>query len=145
LQAVAADFTRRGNGESAGNRIFDLSNNQPRAQFFGAMVAKFVEFGEMMAGVHVHQGHGNIRGTKCFFRQTQQTDGILAAGEQEGRALKFRGDFTHHVYRFRFQKLQMIQMIVHFLKKIWLSNTRTGRHDRIGAPGGVQAALPFFI
>jgi len=42
------------------------------------------------------------------FREPQQADGVLAAGEQNGRALELGGDFTHDVNRLGFQVLQVI-------------------------------------
>ena len=86
-----------------------------RAEFLRAPVAEFVQFREMMAGVHVEQRHRDVGRAERLFRQAQQADGILAAGEEQGRPLEFRRDFTHDVNRFGFQILQVIQMItVHF-------------------------------
>ena len=64
-----------------------------------------------MAGVNVEQRHRDVRRAERLFRQTQQANGILAAGEQQGGPLKFRRDFAHDVNRFRFQILQMVQMV----------------------------------
>ena len=50
-------------------------------------------------------------GRNAFSARRSRRDGILAAGEEQGGALEFRRDFTHDVNRFRFQVLQMVQMI----------------------------------
>ena len=111
LQLVAADFTRTRNGDAVGDGVFNFADNQFCADFFGATVAEFIQFWKMMASIHVQKRHRNIRRTKRFFRQPHQTNGILAAGNMRARTLKFRRDFTHDVNRFRFEILQMVEMI----------------------------------
>ena len=68
-----------------------------------------------MSGINVEQRHGDVGRAERLFGQAQQADGILAAGEEQGGVLEFRRDFTHDVNRFRFQILQMVEMVtVHF-------------------------------
>ena len=78
LQSVAADLARGGRGNAAGDGVLDLAHDQFGPQLSGAPVTKLVELGEMMAGVHIEQRHGQFGGAKRFFRQAQQADGILA-------------------------------------------------------------------
>ncbi len=68
-----------------------------------------------MAGFNVEKRHRDVRRTKRLFRKAQEADGILAAGEEQGRALEFRRHFTHDVNGFSFQKLQMIEMITELM------------------------------
>ena len=76
-----------------------------------ASVAKFVQFGKMMAGIDVEQRQGDVRRPKGLFRQAQQANGVFAAGEQERRPFEFGGDFAQDVNRFGFQILKMVEMI----------------------------------
>src|SRR5881397_2721492 len=67
------------------------------------------EFREMMARVHIEERHRDVRGTEGFLGQAQEADGILAAGEQQRRPLKLRGDLAHDVDGFGFEVLKMIE------------------------------------
>jgi len=93
---------------AGGDDVVHRADNQFRAEFLRATVAKFNEFGKFMAGFDVQKRHRNVRRTKRFFREAQQADGILAAGKKQGRALEFARDFTHDVNRLRFEILQMV-------------------------------------
>jgi hypothetical protein len=64
-----------------------------------------------VAGLDVQKRHRNVGRAKRLFREAQEADGILAAGEEQGGAFKLGGDFTHDVNRFCFQILQMIKMV----------------------------------
>ena len=59
-----------------------------------------------MAGVDVEKRHRNVRRAERFFREPQQADGILAAGKEQRRPLKFGGDFAHDVNGFGFEILR---------------------------------------
>ena len=91
------------------------ADNEFRAEFLGAPVAEFDEFGKFMAGFDVQKRHRDVGRAKRLFREAQQADGILAAGKKQGGALKFPGDFAHDVNRLGFEILQMVEMVTaHF-------------------------------
>ena len=76
----------------------------------------------MMPGIDVQKRHGNVGGAKRLFRQSHQTNRILATGEHQAGPVKFRGDFTDDVNRFRFEVLQMVEMVtVQGVKVDWLN------------------------
>ena len=111
LQLVAADDAGFRRGDAFGNRIVHRANDELRAELFRATVAEIDQFGKFVARLNVKERHRNVRRPKRLFRETQQADGILAAGEQERGAFKFRRHFTHDVNGLCFQKLQMVEMI----------------------------------
>ena len=78
----------------------------------GPVVAELVQLGEMMPGIDVEQRHREVGGAEGFLRQAQQADGVFAAGEQQRGPLEFSGDFPHHVDGFRFQVLQVVEVVV---------------------------------
>jgi len=81
----------------------------------GAAVAKIVEFGEVVPGVDVEQRHRQLRGTERFFREAQEADRILAAGEQNRRTVEFARDLAHDVDRFRLEPVEVIEVVgTHF-------------------------------
>ena len=115
LQLVAADFAGSGHSDAFGDGVFDFADDEFGAEFLGAAITEFIQFGEMMAGIHVEQRHWDVGRAERFFRQAQQGNGILAAGEEQGGPIELRRDFTHDVNRLGFQVLQMVQVIaVHF-------------------------------
>ena len=64
-----------------------------------------------MTGIDVQKRHRKFRRAKRFFREAKQADRILAAGKKQRGPLKLGRDFAHHVDGFRFEILQMIEMI----------------------------------
>ncbi len=111
LQLVAADFAGPRHRNAVGDGVLDLADDELRAEFLCAAVAELIQFGKMMAGVHVQKRHRDVGRAERLFGEAQQADGILAAGEQQGRALELRGDFTHDVNRLGFEILQMVEMV----------------------------------
>ena len=55
--------------------------------------------GEVVPGVHVHDGERDVRGTERLLGEREHHDGVLAAGEQQRGPLELRGDLTHDVDR----------------------------------------------
>jgi len=111
LQLVAADFAGPGHGDALGDGVFDFADDEFGAEFLRAAVTEFIQFREMMAGVHVQQRHRDVGRAERLFRQAQKADGILATGKQQGRPVELRRDFTHDVNRLGFEILQMIQVV----------------------------------
>ena len=94
--------------DALGKRLLDGADDELRAELFGAAVAKLDEFGKFVAGLDVQERHRNVRRTERLFRETQQADGILAAGKKQDGTFKLGRDFTHDVNRLGFQILQMV-------------------------------------
>ena len=87
--------------------VLDRAHQQPLAEFGGAHVAEGDHFIEVVAGVDVQQRERELAGAEGFFRQPQQDDGILAAGEEQHRVGAFAGDFAQNVDGLRFQPVEM--------------------------------------
>ena len=62
-----------------------------------APVAELEHLGEVVAGVDVDDGERERPGPERLLGQAQQHDGVLAAGEQQRRALELAGDLAQHV------------------------------------------------
>ena len=90
LQAVAADLAGRRHGDAVGDGVLDRADDELGAEFRGPAVAELVQLREMMAGVDVEQRHRDVGGAEGLFRQAQQADGVLAAGEEQRRAARIR-------------------------------------------------------
>ena len=87
-----------------------------------------------MAGVDVEKRHRDVRRTERLFREAQQADGILAAGKEQGGALKFGRDFTHDVNRLGFEILQMVEMIAELIsRKILATDAHRLKHRSFGS------------
>ena len=111
LELVAADLAGSLDGGSFLKGLVDRANDELGVEFLGAPVAELDEFGKLVAGRHIEERHRNVRGTEGLLREAEQADRVLAAGEEDGGTLELRGDLTHDVDRFRFEVIQMIEMI----------------------------------
>ena len=111
LQAVATDFPRCGLGDPFRDRLLNRAHDQFAAELLRAAVAEFVELGKMMTGIDVEQRHRQVRRTKRFLREAQETDGVLAPGEEERGPLKFARDLPHNVDSLGFEMLKMVEMV----------------------------------
>ena len=111
LQAIPADLPGRHVRQSFLDGVLDGADDQLRAELLRAPVAEFDQLRKLVARLNVEERHRQVARAERFFREAQEADGILAAGKEQRRALKFPGDFTHDVNRLGFQILQMIQMI----------------------------------
>ena len=69
------------------------------------------EFGELVPGLNVQEWHRDVRRAERLFGEAQEADGVLAAGEQQRRALELARDLTHDVDGLGLQILQMVQMV----------------------------------
>ena len=108
---VAADLARGGLGDAFLEGLIHGAHDELDAKFLGAAVAEFDQLGKFVAGLDIQERHGDVGWTERLFGEAQQTDGVFAAGKEQGRTFKLGGHFTHDVDGFRFQVLQMIQMI----------------------------------
>jgi len=119
LKAVAADLAGGGHGDARGDRILHLAHDQFAAEFLRATVPEFIQFGEVMAGVHVQERHRDVRRAEGLLGEAQEADGILAAREQDGGAFEFSRHFAHDVNAFRLEVLQVVEVIrVHQISSV---------------------------
>ncbi len=132
LQAVArGPRARLLDRAPAVDRLLHARHDQLLAQFRHAAVAELDHLGEVVAGVHVHQRERERRRAERLLREAQQHDRVLAAAEQQHRALQFRGDLAHHVDRLALQCPQVAQL-------------RARRHAHGRSPAlTVHASSPF--
>ncbi len=61
----------------------------------------------------MHQREGELARAEGLFSQTEQTDRILAAGEEQGRVRALACDFAHDVDGFCFQPIEMGECFTH--------------------------------
>ncbi len=67
------------------------------------------DLGEVVAGVDVQQRERDGGRPEGLERQVQHDDGVLAAGEQDHRALELPRDLAEDVYRLGLQRVQVGQ------------------------------------
>ena len=72
------------------------------------MIAKGDDLRKIVSGIDVQQRKGKRTGAECLFRQAQQHQGILAAGEEQGRVAALPRNFAQDVNRLRFEPAEMI-------------------------------------
>src|SRR6185503_15615026 len=80
-------------------------------ELFRAAVAEFQQFRKFVPRLDVEKRHRNSRGTEGLFREAQDADGVLAARKENGGPLKLCRHFAQDVNGFRFQKLQVVEMV----------------------------------
>jgi len=111
LQLVAAQLTRRRGDEAFGDAFIDGADDELGSQFLGAAIAELDEFGKLVAGFHVEERQRQVGGPEGFLGQTQEADGILAAGEQQGRTFEFGGHLAHDVDGLGLEVLEVIELV----------------------------------
>ena len=111
LELVAADLSGSLDGGSFLKGLVDRADNELGMEFLGATIAELDELGKLVTGRHVEERHRNVRGAEGLLGKTEQTDRVLAAGEEDGGTLKLRGDLAHDVDRLRLKVIQVIEMI----------------------------------
>jgi hypothetical protein len=92
---------------AACHRIFHAAHDELGAQLAGTQVAKRRHFREVVAGVDHQERIGNAAHAKGFFGTPEHHQRILAAGEQEGGALKGGGHFAQEVDGLFFQRVEV--------------------------------------
>ena len=80
-------------------------DDQALAELGDAAVAELDHLGEVVAGVDVHQREREAARAERLLGQAQQHDRVLAAGEQQHRALELGGDLAHDVDRLGLQRV----------------------------------------
>ena len=79
------------------DRVLHRGDDQPLAQLGDAAVAELDHLGEVVAGVDVQQREREAPGAERLLGQPQQHDRVLAAREQQRRALALGGHLAHDV------------------------------------------------
>ena len=92
--------------------VLHRADDQRFPELGGALVAERDDFGEVVPGVHVHQGEGEPSGTERLFRQAQHHDAVLASGKEEGGPLEGARDLAEDVHALRFQGVQVLQVVL---------------------------------
>ena len=87
-----------------------------------------------MTRFHIKKYHRNIRRAKGLFGQSQDTNGILAAGEKDGWPFKLSDHFTQDMNRLGFEILQVVKMIgVHSLATAFPPQPAWRPHSRFSS------------
>ena len=92
---------------AARHRVLDAAHDQLGAEFLRALVAEGRHFGEVVAGVDHQQRVGDAAGAEGLLGALQQHQRILAAREQQGRALEGGGDFAQDEDGLFFQRVEL--------------------------------------
>ena len=92
---------------AAVDRVLHGRDDQPLAQLGDAAVAELDRLREVVAGVDVHDRERHRAGAERLLGQAQQDDRVLAAGEQQHRALQLGRHLAHDVDRLGLEHLQV--------------------------------------
>jgi hypothetical protein len=94
---------------------------QVLAQLRHPAVPELDHLGEVVSGVYVHDRKREPSGTKRLLGHAQEDGGVLAAREQQHRALELRRHFAHDVDGLGLQRVQVCQRTAdddaHWLKQ----------------------------
>jgi hypothetical protein len=90
------------------DRLLDLGDDQPLADLLDTAIAVLQHLGEVMARVDVQHGEREAPRPERLLGQPQQHDRVLAAGEQQHRALELGGDLAKDVDRLGLERMQVI-------------------------------------
>ena len=134
LQLVPAHLPRRRCREPFLKRLIDRAHDQLRAQLLRTPISKFNQLRKFMPRFHVEKWHRNLGRPERFLGQTQDADGIFAAGKQNRRPLKFRRHLAQHMDGFRLEIRQMIQVITaHFVSTAFPPQAACSPHSRFSS------------
>ena len=110
LMAVAAFVEPREQHAPARDRILDRAHYQPLAQLCRAPIAKRDHFRKIVPCVDVQQWEWKRPGAESLFREAQEHQRILAAGEEEGGVAALAGDFAQDMDRLGFEPAEMMDI-----------------------------------
>ena len=112
LQAVARSAWTGLLANPAGvDRVLDVRDDQALAQLLHEPVTERDHLGEVVPGVDVHHREREAAGAERLLGQPHQNDRVLAAAEQQHRALELGGDLTHDEDRLGLERLQVGQLV----------------------------------
>ena len=125
------------------DRILDRANDQPLAEFGGALVPKCDDLGEIVPGVHVQQRERKAPGTKRFLGEPQQDQRVLAARKKQRGIAALAGNFAQDVDGFRFEPSEVVGIDRrHGPGRAWLGRAVLQYGGRHVVTGSVGALLP---
>src|SRR4029077_16009734 len=81
------------------DRLLDARDHKALAELGDTPVAELDHLGEVVARVHVHHRETETRAAERPLGKPQQHDRVLAAREEQHRALSLGGDLAHDVDR----------------------------------------------
>jgi len=80
---------------------------QPQAVAGHDPIAEVDDLGEVVAGVHVHDGKRDVRGPERLRGEREHDDRVLATGEQQRGTLELGRDLTHDVDRLGLEYVEL--------------------------------------
>ena len=95
------------------DRVLHGGDDEPDAELRDAPVAVVDDLLEVVARVDVHDREGHLRGGERLLGDPQQHGGVLAAREQQDRALELRRDLADDEDRLGLQQAQVGQLAAH--------------------------------
>ena len=95
------------------DRVLHVGDDQARAELLHAPVAELERLREVVAGVHVHEREREAARPEGLLGQAQQDDRVLAAREQQDRALELGGDLAHDEHGLRLEGAQVAYLVGH--------------------------------
>ena len=120
------------------DRVLHAGHDQPLAQLGHAAVAELDDLGEVVAGVDVHEREREARRAERLLGQAQQHDRVLAAAEQQHRALELGGDLAHDVDGLGLERLQVGELAG--MRSASCGRPRRGRRARRRHDGERESA-----
>ena len=91
--------------------LLDAGHDEPLAQLGHPPVAELERLGEVVAGVDVHHREGELGRPERLLGQAQQDQRVLAAAEEEHRALQLGRHLPHDVDRLRLEGVEVGQLV----------------------------------
>ncbi len=92
--------------------LLDAGDDQAQPESVDPRVAAGEDLGEVVAGVDLEHGEGDLGGVERLLGEPQHDDGVLAAGEHQHRLLELGGDLAEDVDGLRFQLVQLAHLVV---------------------------------
>ena len=128
LQAVAGGARSGLLAHASGvDRLLDAGDDQPLAELLDELVAERDHLREVVAGVDVHHREREASGAERLLGQAHQHDRVLAAAEQQHRALELRGHLAHDEDRFGLERLQVRELVFGACRHVVFSLRGHGR------------------
>jgi hypothetical protein len=98
--------------QAPGHGVGHRGDDQLHAELGDALVAELQHVGEVQPGVDVHDREGDAGRRERLAGQLQHHDRVLAAGEEQHRALELRGHLADDVDGLGLQRLQLGEPVV---------------------------------
>ncbi|OQC14426.1 MAG: hypothetical protein BWX79_00880 [Alphaproteobacteria bacterium ADurb.Bin100] len=143
LVHVAA-FARVGQAHGAArHRVLHAAHDQFGVQLLRAGVAEIGDFHEVVTGVDHQQRVGDATRAESLFGALEHHQRVLAAGEQQRRALEARGHLAQDEDGLLFERVQVGVAQVVGVRR--LGREGRGRFKQLGFGTGVHAGAPSLV